>query len=570
VLGVLALLASAARAGDWDSYEAEFRRAARVADDAICLVVHAESLTYANGVVLVNRGIAVTVTAPFPELATLKGSHFVVFVKAEQYEAQVLQGDKDAGTMLLDFDGAVPHGVQFSRAEEAPVGLPVLLLTHDLTSVRTRARNAQLGHVASRVLRADGKGLSRLLVTALVNQGQQGAPVVDLYGRLLGVATGVATGGGQTIVVPVEELARRFEEEGGLHSSTLPEGKASAVREGIGARLGEVTARAWSLARPAVVGVRAARTRDDPEEWDGKKDDGPAPVAGSLPAWDRGSGLIVDPDGWIVCPLRLTGWPRDDRELTVDLADHRSLPATIMARDLRLRIALLRVRAEGLPVLEEGAVDELKAGSFVCVVGSPNWVPPRCEGDLSFGIVSRTGTLGYLSRYFDAIMFDAIVSGANRGGALVDLEGRLLGIVVDPADTEDWSYFERVRGRSSADCGLGFAIPVSVLKGVLPVLRTGEDLSPPFLGVQVKPVKSGLEVLAIQEKNADGTRTAAAAAGLEPGDLLTALGDTRLHRHFDLRRALARDDIGDEVEFTWQRNQITHRASAPLGRRGSD
>jgi S1-C subfamily serine protease len=262
---------------------------------------------------------------------------------------------------------------------------------------------------------------------------------------------------------------------------------------------------------------------------------------------------VVSADGWIVCPLRVTGWPGAPRPLTVDLPDGRALPARVLGTDERLRVALLAVDAKGLPAFDAAPAEAAATGRFAIALGFPHEDPERGTPQVTVGILSRTGALAQLHPAFEALQTDAGVAGGNRGGPLVDVEGRLLGCLLDVYDADAMGYFTKLRGSYEGNAGLGFAVPIRVLLPLLPRLAAGANLKAAFLGVGVEPADGGVIVVAVTAAASAGAPTAAAAAGLQVGDLLVSIGGVAVSGATGLRDAVGRHCAGDEVEIVFER-----------------
>jgi serine protease Do len=341
-------------------------------------------------------------------------------------------------------------------------------------------------------------------------------------------------------------------------------------------------------AQVALVGVRAGRAPAEPEggkeeaerkptdpvDNGGKKKPEPKPkipqplpVPGQLEAVDRCSGVVLSADGLILCPLRITGWPKRERPLTVDFYRGPTLPARVLGRDERLRVALLKVEAQGLEVLEEAGPDSRQVGSFALALGFPHENPHRATPQVTLGVVSRIGALKNLHPAFDAVQTDAGVAGGNRGGPLVDIEGRLLGVLVDVNDTEGRGYHLKARGAYAGNAGLGFALPMHVVRRVREALESGATLRAAFLGVGAQPGEKGLSIVSVVEKNSKGAPTTATRAGLRAGDILVSVGGVELTGRNALREALAHRLPGEKIEIVYLRKERRHTVIVELGER---
>ena len=270
-------------------------------------------------------------------------------------------------------------------------------------------------------------------------------------------------------------------------------------------------------ARPAVVNVYASRVEeaaknplfDDPifRQFFGQQG-GDARVSHSL-----GSGVIVDPSGLVVTNHHVIEGMTD---VKVALSDRREFPAKIVLRDPRSDLAVLKIASdETFPVLELGDSDAIEVGDFVIAIGNPFGVGQT----VTQGIVSALArTQVGISDYGFFIQTDAAINPGNSGGALVDLNGRLVGIN------------SAIISRSGGSMGIGFAIPVNMVKGVVAAAkRGGTAVKRPWLGSSLQNITKeiadsiGLD-RPIGVLVADVTEGGPAAeAGLKRGDVITAI-----------------------------------------------
>jgi len=269
---------------------------------------------------------------------------------------------------------------------------------------------------------------------------------------------------------------------------------------------------------PAVVNVYASRVEtmpqnplfDDPifRRFFGGRESEDQRVQKAL-----GSGVLVDPSGLVVTNYHVIENMTDVR---VALADKREFDAEIVLRDPRTDLAVLRIKGgDNFPVLEMGDSDALEVGDFVIAIGDPFGVGET----VTQGIVSALArTQIGSSDYGFFIQTDAAINPGNSGGALVDLDGRLVGIN------------SMIYSQSGGSMGIGFAIPVNMVKGVVAAaLHGGKTVKRPWLGATLQNVSKdiaenlGLErptgalVVDVVEQGP------AAAAGLKRGDVITAI-----------------------------------------------
>src|SRR5579872_661376 len=267
---------------------------------------------------------------------------------------------------------------------------------------------------------------------------------------------------------------------------------------------------------PAVVNVYASRVEtaprnplfDDPifRRFFGGDED--SRVSKSL-----GSGVIVDRSGLVVTNYHVI---EGMTEVKVALSDRREFEAQIVLRDPRTDLAVLRIKGgQDFPVLELGDSDALQVGDFVIAVGDPFGVGQT----VTQGIVSALArTQIGANDYGFFIQTDAAINPGNSGGALVDLDGKLVGINSE------------IISRSGGSMGLGFAIPVNMVKSVIAAARGGDRLvRRPWLGASLQNVTQdiaeslGLDkpVGALVAGVVDGGP--AAEAGLKRGDIIVAV-----------------------------------------------
>jgi len=227
-----------------------------------------------------------------------------------------------------------------------------------------------------------------------------------------------------------------------------------------------------------------------------------------------GSGVIVDTGGLVVTNNHVI---EGASEVKVALADKREFEAEIVLKDSRSDLAMLRLKdaQERFPAIEFGNSDEVQVGDMVLAIGNPFAVGQT----VTHGIVSALArTQVGITDYQFFIQTDAAINPGNSGGALVDLQGRLIGI-----NTAIFS-------RSGGSQGIGFAIPVNMVRVVAASAKTGGTaVKRPWLGAQLQVVTAEIaESLGL--KRPTGALVAsvtagspAAKAGLKTGDLILAI-----------------------------------------------
>lgn len=302
---------------------------------------------------------------------------------------------------------------------------------------------------------------------------------------------------------------------------------------------------ASALATPAVVHIK---TKVNPKTSQGKtqEDDirsffgrpdlffGPqGPQTGS------GSGVIITSDGYIITNNHVINGAD---EIEVILNDKRSFSGTVVGTDPSTDIALVKITAENLPVLQYGNSDNVQVGEWVLAVGNPF----NLTSTVTAGIVSAkarsVGILGGGSSMEAFIQTDAAVNPGNSGGALVNVQGELVGINTAIA-TSNGSYQ-----------GYSFAVPVNIARKVVEDIKSYGTVQRAFLGVQIMEVNAELvskEELKVNEGVyvADFLdNSAGAAAGLKKGDVIVQIDNNRVKSTPELMEIIGRKRPGDKVD----------------------
>src|SRR5579862_8492757 len=227
-----------------------------------------------------------------------------------------------------------------------------------------------------------------------------------------------------------------------------------------------------------------------------------------------GSGVLVDVSGLIVTNYHVIEGASD---VKIALADKREFPADIVLKDQRSDLAVLKIKGsnERFPTLEFANSDELQAGDVVLAIGDPFGVGQT----VTHGIVSAVArTQVGISDYQFFIQTDAAINPGNSGGALVDLSGRLVGI-----NTAIFS-------RSGGSQGIGFAIPVNMVRGVIASAQGGSAVvRRPWLGAKLQAVTPEIaDSLSLKRPvgalvSSIAPRSPAARAGMRTGDLVVSV-----------------------------------------------
>ena len=265
-----------------------------------------------------------------------------------------------------------------------------------------------------------------------------------------------------------------------------------------------------------------------------------------------GSGFVINPDGFIVTNSHVVDGAKDIR---VTLADGRELPATVLGRDPRTDLVLLKVDAKGLPVVPLGDSARLEVGESVMAIGNPYGL----EQTVTTGIISAKGRVIGEGPYDDFIQTDASINPGNSGGPLINARGQAIGINA------------AIVTQSGGSVGIGFAIPINLAKPVLTQLAASGHVVRGYLGVTVQPVtadlaksfKLGAPRGALVSSVADGSP--ALKAGLKPGDVIVAYDGHAISRSDELPRLVAETPVNRAVGVTLARDGSTATVTITIG-----
>jgi Do/DeqQ family serine protease len=261
-----------------------------------------------------------------------------------------------------------------------------------------------------------------------------------------------------------------------------------------------------------------------------------------------GSGVVVDAArGYIVTNHHVVN--RAD-EITVTLADGRSLTAELVGVDPQVDLAVLKVPGEGLSQIEFADSAAVRVGDFVVAIGNPFGL----NQTVTSGIVSALGRSGLgIEGYEDFIQTDASINPGNSGGALVDLGGRLVGIntaIIAPA---------------GGNVGIGFAIPANMVRGIMAQLIEHGEVRRGFLGLDVQALnvdladafgldrREGVVVVDVEPESV------AERAGVRTGDVIVRVGNRSIRRITDFYGQTAVIFVGDRVEVEVLRDGRSRR-----------
>ncbi len=287
-------------------------------------------------------------------------------------------------------------------------------------------------------------------------------------------------------------------------------------------------AEAVAASAGAVVNISTERVLTSPRTGSGR----------TLRGRELGSGVVIDRVGYVVTNYHVI---RDADQIIVQLADGRVAIPTIVGTDPDTELALLKIDLPNLPEIRLGRSDTLEVGDVVLAIGNALGLSQT----VTMGIVSATGRGQLVGIPFeDFIQTDAAINAGNSGGALINARGELVGI--------NTGVISAARAQDAAE-GLGFAIPVNLVRGVMQQLVAHGRVIRGYLGVdEPKDLEaSQTRVLGIDGPAVliTGVSGPAAAAGLRPGDVLTHLNGERMYTRQQAMNFVAQSQPGDRLEI---------------------
>ena len=254
-----------------------------------------------------------------------------------------------------------------------------------------------------------------------------------------------------------------------------------------------------------------------------------------------GSGFIYDADGYIITNNHVI---EDADQIIVRLADRREYEAELIGSDAASDIALIKINAENLPVLDFGDSESLRAGEWVAAIGSPF----NFEQSITAGIVSAKGRSNGAQQYVPFIQTDVAINQGNSGGPLLNMQGKVVGI-------NSW-----ILSSSGGYIGLSFSIPIEVAASTVKQLRETGQVSRGLLGVIVGAVTRDLaEAMNLDRPvgalvNDTTNNGSADRAGIEPGDIILEFDGDAIETWNDLPPLVGSNPPGTEAIVLVSRN----------------
>ncbi len=323
---------------------------------------------------------------------------------------------------------------------------------------------------------------------------------------------------------------------------------------------------ASNVARPAVVHIkssyRANGARRDSDFFSNPFRDFFDEDKEMPPGMASGSGVIISEDGYIATNNHVI---EDADEVEVTLFDNRTFRAKVIGKDVTTDLALLKITGESLPHLNFGSSDEINVGEWVLAVGNPM----DLNSTVTAGIVSAKGRNINLLRADSEyaiesfIQTDAAVNKGNSGGALVNMNGELIGINT------------AIASRTGYYAGYSFAIPASIVRKVMEDLLTFGEVRRGILGVQIQSVnfdlaeRNKLTVLKGAYVSEVNKSSGAEEAGIRRGDVIVSVNNIPVINSSELQEQVSRYRPGDNIQIQVIRGQDTRELTVALKPLGS-
>jgi putative serine protease PepD len=263
-----------------------------------------------------------------------------------------------------------------------------------------------------------------------------------------------------------------------------------------------------------------------------------------------GSGFVVDAQGHIVTAEHVV---QGASSITVKFQDGTTRKATVLGTDDATDVAILKVDPAGLTLhpLTLGSSSHLQIGDSVAAIGDPFGY----DRSFSTGIISGLDrTIGAPNGFTvaHAVQTDTALNPGNSGGPMLDASGRVIGIV-DQIATD---------GSAQQNSGVGFAVPIDLVKSELQTLEAGRTIKHAYIGLATSDTTSGASGALVGQLTPNGP---AGKAGVRPGDAITAIDSQKVNGTSDLVATIAAHKPGDKLVLTVSRGGKTLHLTVTLG-----
>src|SRR6266403_970736 len=335
---------------------------------------------------------------------------------------------------------------------------------------------------------------------------------------------------------------------------TIPPAAAEPGKDVVHA-LNNAFAKVFEDVAPCVVIIEVTKKNDGSEGlnfddlfFQGQPDDNSQRLTprNLQPIQSEGSGFIVRPDGYIFTNFYVVEGA--DR-VQVKLKDGREFPAKVVGTDEKTDIAVIKIDATNLPVVQMGDSDAVRVGQFAFAIGAPF----KLDYTFTYGVVSGKGRSKLLSNggynISDYLQTDASINPGNSGGPLWDIDGKVIGMNT------------LINGLNR---GLGFAIPSNMAKEIGTELIAGHKITRPWLGIRIETLGDDPSIRDLLKGPDKGVvvRTIEADApayksDLRPFDVITHVDGTPVETDSQLQHEVLKKKVGQNVELTiWRKGRM--------------
>lgn len=253
-----------------------------------------------------------------------------------------------------------------------------------------------------------------------------------------------------------------------------------------------------------------------------------------------GSGVIISSDGYIVTNNHVV---QQADKITITLNDKRKYNATVIGTDPSTDLALLKIDEKELDFVTYGSSDAIEVGDWVLAVGNPFNLTSTVTAGIISAKARNINILGSNSAIESFLQTDAVVNPGNSGGALVDINGKLVGINA------------AIASRTGSYIGYSFAIPVTIVKKVVKDLREYGQVQRAYIGITIKEVNNEIakkyklneiEGVLVESISDNG---AAKSAGIEKGDIILEISNTKVNTTSELLEKVGLYRPGDKISL---------------------
>jgi serine protease Do len=337
-------------------------------------------------------------------------------------------------------------------------------------------------------------------------------------------------------------------------TATVPAAAAEAGKDVVH-QLNNAFAKVFEVVAPGVVIIEISKKNEGGESspFDDLFFQGPPDEnnqrrspGGFRPIQSEGSGFIVRPDGYIFTNFHVVDGAD---KIEAKLRDGRSFPARVVGTDEKTDIAVIKIDAKDLPVVQLGNSDTVRVGQFAFAIGAPF----KLDYTFTYGVVSGKGRSKLLSTggysISDYLQTDASINPGNSGGPLCDIDGKVIGMNT------------LINGMNR---GLGFAIPINMAKEIGAELIAGHKIVRPWLGIRIETLGDDPSIRNLLKGPDKGVvvRTIesdapASKSDLRPFDVISHVDGTPVETDSQLQHEILKKKVGQNVELSvWRKGRM--------------